>query len=81
MQVEQLKPTKLSNGAMFVFNVAIDDEKYDEIKQRFEQLIQDDILIKVLIYKKSHERTLIHKHVSVCLCYLIFVLIFSCVGI
>ena len=46
-QVERLKPTRYSDGAMFVFTVAIGDDKYEEIKQRFERLIQDDIFLKV----------------------------------
>ena len=46
-QIERLKPTKLSNGAMFVFTVAIGDDKYDEIKKRFQHLVQDDVFLKV----------------------------------
>ena len=49
-QVERLRPTKLSDGAMFVFAVAIGDDKYNQIKQRFEQLVQDDTLLKVYVH-------------------------------
>ena len=46
-QVERLKPKKLSNGAMFLFTVAIDDSEIDNIKQQTEQLVNDGELSEV----------------------------------
>ena len=48
-QVERLKPNKLSNGVMFVFAIAIDVSKYDDVKEIATQIVQDGTLIKVYI--------------------------------
>ena len=68
-QIERLKPTRLSNGAMFVLSLAIGVSKYDEIKQRFDQLVQNDTLLKVYMYICNHGLTSTHLH-------LLFVLLF-----
>ena len=48
-QVERLKPTKLSNGARFLFTIAIDVSQYDNVKQLMQQSVYDGTLAKVRI--------------------------------
>ena len=68
-QIERLKPTKLSNGAMFVFTVASGDDKYNQIKQTFEELVQDDIFLKVYTICLSEYSVHISTYTCVfCLC-------------
>ena len=47
-QVERLKPKKALIGAIFSFIVVLDAREYHNVKQRAEQMTQDQILVKVL---------------------------------